>query len=111
MISDLVSGAPKDQLYAARELRRQARRAVGDLYSRDDIRTAEAKLLLETFDQQLAPACTTALSVSALAGLCADVLRTLETTAALPALRSAHPALRGGRARRVERAINALETQ
>lgn len=109
LISDLLGEVPKDRLYAARELRRQARRAVGDLHSRDDIRSAEARLLLEQFDHQLAPACIAALSERTLAGLCADVLRTLETTAAIPALKATSSSLRGGRARRVDRAIQALE--
>lgn len=110
LIADLLDGIPKEQTYAARELRRRSRLAVGDLDNSNDIRRAEARLLLEKLDTQAAPACTTALAVRHVAGLCADVLRTLETTDALPALRALEPDTRGVTRRKVQRAVAFLES-
>jgi hypothetical protein len=109
LIVNLSGDSAKDRVFAARELRRQARRAVGDLDSRDDLRAAEARLLLEALDSQAAPACIAALG-SHIAGLCADVLAILETTGSLPALHAAAPATAGVSRRKVERAITFLES-
>lgn len=110
LIAHLGTGSPKEQVYAVRELRRQTRRAVGDLNSRDDIRAAEARLNLSLFDAQLAPACMEALHVQYLVAPCADILRALETTASLPTLQTIHPTLSGHRARRVQQTITFLES-
>ena len=62
------------------------------------------------FDRKLAPRCTEYIEVPALTVPCADILRLLETTDALPALREALATTTKGRARRrLSRTIDALE--
>lgn len=110
LVAELTGDVAKERVFAARELRRQARRAVAELGSRDELVSAEARLLLEELDGNAAPACTSALSDRQLSGLCADVLRALETTDALPALRAAQPTASGANARKITRAITFLES-
>lgn len=110
LVANLKGDVLKDRVYAARELRRQARLAVADLSSSDDLRAAEARLRLEALDSDVAPACIAALPDPKVSGLCADVLRVLETTEALPALRAELPGARGAQARKLSKAIHFLES-
>lgn len=79
------------RLYAARELRRQARAALRDADAPPgSIRADESIVALRLFDEKVAPTCAEIVDKDVdIALQCADILGMLETQAALPALRAA----------------------
>ena len=110
LLEDLLDGRESEQLFAARELRRQARVAVQQLYARDELTALEARQTLARFDETLAPVCMDVLVRPALTAACADILGTLETQAALPALQAALASAERRSARRhLEDAIQAID--
>ncbi|MEL6345943.1 MAG: hypothetical protein AAFV53_22720 [Myxococcota bacterium] len=111
LLRDLVGERRSSQVYAARELRRQARMTVLLLHEPDQDTVMEARLRLSDFDKQLAPACVSVLDQPHVTFLCADILGTLETTSALPALEATFQAADKRRNRKsLERNIDRLQT-
>lgn len=111
-LEDLDSGDQAKRRLAARTLRTMVKVEVkrSARVGGDDLQRDEALLSLQDFDKQLAPRCMEYLAAPALAVPCADILRLLETTEALPALREAAATTTRRRAlRRLRRTIDALE--
>ena len=111
LIADLIDGRDVDQLYAARELRRLAAVALGDLSSRDPIRSMEARQYLVIFDDQLAPACIEQLGNTRLRRPCIDILGKLGTTAALEPLQALRSETGWLMTRRIDRAVKRIEKE
>ena len=111
-LRDLAGDDGPDRLLAARMLRNEVRIALRTVERRPAgshlSDAAYSDLLL--FDTQLAPVCMRALTVDNVAGICADILRSLELEASLPALEAARAQESRRRVRRrMERAIEQIE--
>jgi hypothetical protein len=91
LINDLRHENPSRRLYAARELRRQARHALRDANARPgSLKADESLVALTLFDEKVAGICIDAVaSDENIARQCADILGLLETVAARPALSAA----------------------
>ena len=89
-VQDLTHSTAARRSYAGRVLVRRvksARRAAAR-GPEDDLTRAGALQVLTDFDQQVAPTCIRHLAVTEITGACAEILRVLETRAALPALQA-----------------------
>lgn len=110
LLADLLDGREGEQIFAARELRRQVEAAIRQLYFRDEVMVLEARQSLARFDEALAPLCIEVLERPSLTVPCADILGALETQAALPVLRDAlEGATKRGVRRHLAAAIAAIE--
>ena len=89
-VQDLTGSSASKRSYAARVLRRQVKAARRQAAHgpEDDLTRAEAMQRLTDFDQLVAPACTRHLSLPEITIACADILKYLESRAALPALKA-----------------------
>lgn len=110
-LADLDSGDRAKRRLAARSLRVLVRGEVrrSSTRQRDELVRDEARMTLADLDARLAPRCVEGLGNPELTVPCADILRWLETTTALPALERALAAEPRPRARRrLDRTIQAL---
>ena len=111
-LADQDSGEAAKRRLAIRTLRGVVRAEVrrSGRPGGDELVRQEAALILQDLDHRLAPRCAAGLTTPELTVPCADILRRLETTDALPALRAALATEARGRARRrLQRAIGTLE--
>jgi hypothetical protein len=108
----LDSGEPAKRRLAIRALRTVVRAEVRRSADGqpDDLLRDEARMILTDLDARLAPRCTEGLAIPELTIPCADILRRLETTQALPALEQARATETRPRARRrLDRTITTLQ--
>ncbi len=108
---DLTSTNRAKRRFAARVLLRRVRtaRRLAARGPEDDLTRAEAQQTLTDFDHLVAPRCTDHLSTVEISGPCADILRLLETKAAIPALEShLQEESRPGVRRRIEKALHTI---
>jgi hypothetical protein len=113
VIEDLEGGRRPQRLLAARELRRQVRRAIRESWAPEGSITAdEAMQAMQWFDDNLAPLCADVVleEEPVLVRNCARVLGMLETRAALAQLQQASARPQGWRqSRALRRAIGQIE--
>lgn len=112
LAQDLGDGDAPERRFAARSLRGMVRQDVrrSARANAPGVDLAEARLALQVYDDLVAPACIEALTLPEVTGACADILRQLETPAALEPLRAALLVeVRNGARRRLARAIRFLE--
>ena len=100
LVRELDRGSTPDKLYAARELRRQAREAARGLKRGQpgSMRAMEARETMSDLRRDVPVPAAACLSISRVRGVCADILRIIEAKEALPALSAA--AQEPGRGRR-----------
>lgn len=91
LVADLDDEDAPERLYAARTLRRQVKHALRLSQGREGSESADDALVeLQQFDDLLAPRCISAVGrADNITVHCADILGSLETAAALPALEQA----------------------
>jgi len=110
---DLSGSSPAKRRYAARVLLRQVRTARRQAATgpEDDLTRDQARQTLTDSDRLVAPGCIRHLSVREITAPCADILRLLETQAALAPLEvQLGREGRRGVQRRLQRAITTLKS-
>jgi len=109
LIRQLSSSDRAVRLLAARSLRTEVRANLRLIKREHGILSAAALVQLDDFDRHLAPVCIARLEMRDLTRPCADILRLLETEAALPAIDEAIMVERRTSARkRLEKAARAI---
>jgi len=110
-LADLDGGDKAKRRLAARSLRGMLRGELRRASTKNsaDISHIEALMLLDDLDRRLVPRCVEVLQEPALMVPCADILRLLETTTAIPALQQAIATRTSRRAHRhLRRALQIL---
>lgn len=109
LVRELDRGSTADKLYAARELRRQAREAARGLErgKPGSLKALEARETMGDLRRDVPNPAMSCLRLTRVRGVCADILRIIEAKEALPSLSiAAQEPGRGHRA--VQRALDVL---
>jgi hypothetical protein len=108
-LEDLSGGEGPDRLFAARVLRQRVKRARSMEQSGDELASMEARALLDELSRELPGRCAVAMSQESVIVPCADALRRLDASEAVPALQAARATAKRSRSlRAIDRALQAL---
>jgi hypothetical protein len=108
-LEDLSGAEGPDRLFAARVLRQRVKRARALEGSRDELASMEARATLDELSRELPGRCAVAMSQEAVIPACADALRRLDASEAVPALLAARATAKRRRSiRAIDRAVQSL---